>query len=67
MYLVGVEWARAVNLTYAPGPALLASHWRPVEPALFGRGRIGQQHSGPYRQCEVGTGWEALAAMERVF
>ena len=42
VFVAGVEWARTINLTYAPGPVLLASHWRPAEPALFGRGRIGQ-------------------------
>ena len=42
VFVAGVEWARAINLTYAPGPVLLASHWRPAEPALFGRGQFGQ-------------------------
>ena len=36
LFLAGMEWARAINLTYAPGPVLLASHWRLAEPTLYG-------------------------------
>ena len=34
--LAGIEWDRAINLTYALGPVLLASHWRLAEPTLYG-------------------------------
>ena len=36
VFLAGIEWDRAINLTYALGPVLLANHWRLAEPMLFG-------------------------------